>query len=258
MGGLELQDKVAIVTGGADGIGAATVRALAERGCAVAIFDRDAGKGDAVAAQQIAAGRRVTNLGVDLADSASLSGAVQGVLDAHGRIDILVNCAGVTGGVSNLADTTEAIWDFVFAVNVKAPFLLIRQVAAHMIARGGGGRIVNVSSSSAYRALMSVPAYGSSKAALSQLTRCAAAELGPHDINVNTVAPGLTDTKMGSRNETFAPGVAERLIREGPISNLLARISTPEDVAAVIVFLCLPASRQITAQTIHTSAGAIV
>jgi NAD(P)-dependent dehydrogenase (short-subunit alcohol dehydrogenase family) len=125
-----------------------------------------------------------------------------------------------------------------------------------MIERGGGGRIINLSSSSAFRARNSPLAYASSKAALVQLTRSAAAELGPHDINVNAVAPGITATPM-----TQVIGNAEALQRvasSGPLENLFHRVSQPEDVAAVILFLCLPASRQITGQTIHTSAGAVV
>jgi len=117
----------------------------------------------------------------------------------------------------------------------------------------GKGRIVNVTSSSAFRARFSKFAYGASKAALVQLTRSVAAELGPLGINVNAVAPGLTRT----------PSIAElgdpdERMRSGPLANLFERLSEPEDVADVIVFLCSPASRQITAQTVHVSAGAVV
>ena len=123
-----------------------------------------------------------------------------------------------------------------------------------MIEQGDGGRIVNVSSGSAFRALPATPAYGSSKAALLSLTRMGAGELGVHSINVNAVAPGITATPMAVR----ALGDLDALVSDGPMANLLHRVSTPEDVAAVIVFLCLPASRQVTGQTIHTSAGSIV
>jgi NAD(P)-dependent dehydrogenase (short-subunit alcohol dehydrogenase family) len=132
----------------------------------------------------------------------------------------------------------------------------MKHVALHMINRGGGGRIVNISSSSAFRARQSLLAYASSKAGVVQLTRSAAAELGRYDINVNAIAPGITATGM-----TRVIGDADALQRvasAGPLENLFHRVSMPEDVAAAIVFLCLPASRQITGQTIHTSAGAVI
>jgi len=127
----------------------------------------------------------------------------------------------------------------------------------HMVARGGGGKIVNVSSSSAFRAMQSNTAYGSSKAGLVQLTRSAAAELGRYDINVNAVAPGLTDTAMTAPmfRDTDA---MQKAVTRGPLANVFRRPSEAADVAEAIVFLCLPGSRQITAQTIHTSAGAVV
>jgi NAD(P)-dependent dehydrogenase (short-subunit alcohol dehydrogenase family) len=125
-----------------------------------------------------------------------------------------------------------------------------------MIDRGGGGRIVNLSSSSAFRARNSPMAYATSKAALVQLTRSAAAELGRYDINVNAIAPGITATGM---TQGFGDGAAlERIASAGPLENLFHRVSQPEDVAAAVLFLCIPASRQITGQTIHTSAGAVV
>lgn len=146
--------------------------------------------------------------------------------------------------------------DLVFAVNVTAPYIIMKRFAAQCVARGVPGRIVNITSSSAHRARMSKPAYGASKAALRQLTRLAAADLGPHDINVNAVAPGLTRTSM------VAHAMDEKklsvALREGPVSNLLGRVSEPEDIADTVLFLCLPASRQITGQTIHVSAGAVV
>jgi NAD(P)-dependent dehydrogenase (short-subunit alcohol dehydrogenase family) len=178
------------------------------------------------------------------------------VLQRFGRIDILVNCAGVAGRGQTLLELDQHDWDLVHGVNLKAPLLLMKHVARHMIERGGGGRIVNISSSSAFRARNSPIAYATSKAALVQLTRCAAAELGRHDINVNAVAPGITKTGM-----TRAFGGDEALLRiasSGPLENLFHRVSEPADVAAAILFLCLPASRQITGQTIHTSAGAVV
>jgi NAD(P)-dependent dehydrogenase (short-subunit alcohol dehydrogenase family) len=251
----ELAGKVAIVTGGASGIGRATVLGLAEAGAAIAVLDRDDAGISRVAAEVEKLGGHTLAITIDLAQTSLLAGVVEDVIRRLGRIDILVNCAGVAR-FQSLLDSDEATWDLIQTVNLKAPMLMMKHVARHMIDRGGGGRIVNISSSSAFRARNSPIAYASSKAALVQLTRSAAAELGRYDINVNAIAPGITATAM-----TRMLGDAEALqnaASTGPLENLFHRVSQPEDVAAAILFLCLPASRQITAQVVHTSAGAVV
>jgi NAD(P)-dependent dehydrogenase (short-subunit alcohol dehydrogenase family) len=252
----ELSGKVAIVTGGASGIGRATVAALLGAGATVAALDRDEGGVGEVVEQGVKTGGTAFAVVADLADTDGIPDLVARVLQRCARIDILVNCAGVAGRGQTLVEFDQQDWDLVHTVNLKAPLLLMKHVARHMIERGGGGRIVNISSSSAFRARNSPIAYATSKAALVQLTRCAAAQLGRHDINVNAVAPGITKTGM---TQTFGGDEAlERIASSGPLENLFHRVSQPEDVAAAILFLCLPASRQITGQTIHTSAGAVI
>jgi NAD(P)-dependent dehydrogenase (short-subunit alcohol dehydrogenase family) len=252
----ELAGKPALVTGAASGICRATVAALLGAGASVAALDRDEAGLKAVVDQGRKAGGNAVALTIDLADLKAIPAAVNQVIQQLGHIDILVNGAGVTGKFQSLIEIEEENFDFVHTVNLRAPLLLMKYVAKHMIERGGGGRIVNISSSSAFRARNSPVAYASSKAALVQLTRSAAAELGRYDINVNAIAPGITATGM-----TRALGNAEALERvasSGPLENLFHRVSQPEDVAAAILFLCLPSSKQITGQTIHTSAGAVV
>jgi NAD(P)-dependent dehydrogenase (short-subunit alcohol dehydrogenase family) len=248
-----LEGKVAIVTGGASGIGAATVRQLNSAGARVVIMDRDAAATGELA--ESLGAEQAWPLPIDLAETGTIGSAVDSVLERWRRIDILVNCAGITGPQSGLLEFDLDAWDRIYAVNLKAPLVLMQKVGRHMVERGGGGRIVNVSSSSAFRAQPLAPAYGSSKAALCHLTATAAAELGHHDINVNAVAPGLTATPL--LTEALGDRIPE-MLRAGPLANMLERISQPDDIAAVIVFLCSPASRQITAQTIHVSAGAVV
>ena len=250
-----LRDQVAIVTGGASGIGESTVLALAGAGAAVAVLDRDAEGAQRVAGEVEQLGVSALAVPIDLADTASIPDAVAQVLAAFGRIDILINAAAITGDRGTILDMSEKNWDQVFTVNLKAPMLLMQHVALHMVERGGGGRIVNISSSSAFRAQGSPLAYGSSKAALVQLTRSAAAQLAAHDINVNAVAPGLTATPM---TRFMGDAALQRATEEGPLANLFHRVSQPRDVAETVLFLCLPGSRQITAQTLHTSAGSIV
>lgn len=249
-----LSGRVAVVTGGASGIGKATVEALLHSGAAVAVLDRDGTGAHAVAEQGRRSGGRTMALLIDLTETSAIPSTIAQIITEMGHIDILVNCAGVTGDRHTILEMDDETWDLVHTVNLKAPMLMMKHVARHMIERGGGGRIVNVSSSSAFRARSRV-AYASAKAALVHLTHCAAAEFGPHDINVNTVAPGLTATPM-----TLSRG-ADALKKEvsgGRLENFLKRVSLPEDVAAAILFLCLPGSRQITGQTIHTSAGSVI
>ncbi|MGE0233465.1 MAG: SDR family NAD(P)-dependent oxidoreductase [Flavobacteriaceae bacterium] len=254
----QLSGKVAIVTGGASGIGLATVTDLTQAGADVAILDRNAEQARKAAVQAAAdTGRRVEVFACDLAATQTLGAIVDDIAARFGRIDILVNSAGMTDHANSLINFDAAQFDLVQRLNLMAPLELVRHAARHMIAQGQGGRIVNVSSSSAHRAIFTFPGYAMSKAALEQLTRTAAWELGPHDINVNTVAPGVTETPLalGSLPDRSA---LDRAASEGPLANLLKRISQPEDVSGVITFLCLPASRQITGQTVHTSAGSVV
>ena len=248
-----LDGKVAIVTGAASGIGHATAVLLAERGAAVAAVDVNGPGLEPVVAELRNRGVKAEAVIADLADEAATSAVVDTAVTGLGRVDILVNAAGTSSG-AKLLDTTVEVWERIHAINLRAPFLLMQHAGRRMIEQGDGGRIVNVSSGSAFRALPATPAYGSSKAALLSLTRMGAGELGVHGINVNAVAPGITATPMAVR----ALGDLDALVSDGPMANLLHRVSTPEDVAAVIVFLCLPASRQVTGQTIHTSAGSIV
>jgi NAD(P)-dependent dehydrogenase (short-subunit alcohol dehydrogenase family) len=250
-----LAGKVALVTGAAGGIGRSTALRLAELGAAVAAVDVDGAGAKSTADEVAALGGRSIAVEADLASADAAETAVERCVTELGRIDILVNNAG-TGTREPFPDVTVESWDRVHAVNLRAPFLLIQAAARHMIEQGQGGKVVNVSSASGFRATMTHPVYSSSKAGLDGLTRSVAAALGPHDINVNAVAPGLTATRMGHRLGDDA--ALQAAVEDGPLANLLRRFSTPEDVAGVIVWLCTPEAAQLTGQTIHTSAGNVV
>lgn len=253
---LPLDGVVAVVTGGAQGIGRAAALGLGQAGAHIAILDVQADRARATCGEVEALDRRAEAFPIDLADLDAIPGVVASVLASFGRIDVLVNAAGVEGGRAGVLELDLETWERTHRVDLTAPFLLMQQCGRAMVAGGRGGRIVSVTSSSAFRASLAQPDYASAKSGIAGLTRVAAAQLAEHDINVNCVAPGLTvtpaiESKMPAEH-------IEQLVRQGPLENLFHRPSTPDDVAAAIVFLCLPASRQITGQTIHTSAGAVV
>jgi NAD(P)-dependent dehydrogenase (short-subunit alcohol dehydrogenase family) len=249
-----LAGQVALVTGAASGIGRSIAELLALAGASMALADRDeAGLADAAQAVR-QRDVRASCHGIDLAQRDAVKLLAQAVLTEWEKIDILVNCAGITGQLQGIADADLANWDRIFAVNVTAPLLLMQHIGKHMIERGSG-RIVNITSSSGHRA-EGLPAYGTSKSALMQLTRAAAAEFGPHGITVNAVAPGVTETPIVT--SLFGPEQIDAFLEKSAASNLTRSVSKPEDVAEAVLFLCLPGARQITAQTIHTSAGLVV
>ena len=250
----ELEGKTAILTGATGGIGVAIAAALARQGCDIAAVHRNDAAADSLRDTVTGYGCRFASIHTDLARPAEVNHVVGRTVEVLGRVDILINNAALQIVKPFLEQTVEE-WDQVFAVNLRAAFLLTQQAGTRMVEQGKGGRIINMSSSSAFRALGSPPAYTTSKAGLGALTRIAAAAFGQHGILVNAVAPGITVTPFtrSVHGEDFASREPE-----GPLANLLGRVAQPEDIADVFVFLCSRAGRNITGQVIHASAGAIV
>jgi NAD(P)-dependent dehydrogenase (short-subunit alcohol dehydrogenase family) len=246
-----LAGAVAIVTGGAIGIGFATARRFAERGAKVIVADRS---GAAGAAEKLAAfGLDVSGFDVDIADEAQVAAMVAFAEQRHGRLDILVNNAGIYSSLTPkpFEELTLADWQQVFGVNVFGLFLACR-AAVPAFRRAGGGRIVNISSGVAFKGNPWMAHYVASKGAVISFTRALATELGEHKILVNSVAPGFTISEGVTRNPTLVAGVREPSMR----GRVLRRDMLPEDLVGAIEFFAGAQSSFITGQTLVVDGGA--
>jgi NAD(P)-dependent dehydrogenase (short-subunit alcohol dehydrogenase family) len=244
----DLTGKVALVTGGASGIGTGIAAVLADAGASVVIADIDEQRATAAAEAIAARGGKAGAVRLDLADEASV---VQGCAEAAARFGapwILVNNAGLQHR-ELLLEGTAAFWDKTNAVNARGPFLTSREVARAMVAAGQGGRIVHIASAALIGGLtQGHAAYASSKAALLGLARASALELAPHDITVNIVLPGgvVTPGAMGAQGP--APeGPGRRMPPFG--------MAEPEDIGAAVLFFASPAGRRVTNQVLAVDGG---
>ena len=245
----DLSNQIALVTGAARGLGRATALALAHAGADVALGLRDKRTGGDVALEIEALGRRALPLQMDVTDLAQVSSAVEETVARFGRIDLLVNNAGIAP--ENAAEhVTVQDFDETCAINLKGTFFVSQAVGRVMI-RQRSGRIVNLSSQAGFVALPGESIYCMTKAAIAHLTKCLAVEWGKHGITVNAVAPTFImtpGTAAALDDREFKADVIERIAA-------LHRIGEPMDVAGAIVFLASPAASLITAQTILIDGG---
>jgi NAD(P)-dependent dehydrogenase (short-subunit alcohol dehydrogenase family) len=247
------QDQIAIVTGGSRGIGGATVLRLAEEGAKVAIFDVLEEEGSAHAAALRGKGYDVDFHRVDITDENDVKAAIDTVMQSHGRLDILVNCAAVTG-VNKLAHEIEADeWDQVFAVNVKGSFLCTKYAVVPMMAQKKGA-IVNFSSIYGLIGNIDIPAYHATKGAILAMTKTDAICYAPHGIRVNTVHPGSTKTELFMKAaETYPEGQQAYLDMMGRLHPLC--LGEPVDVANCVLFLASDEARFVTGASLAVDGG---
>jgi 3-oxoacyl-[acyl-carrier protein] reductase len=258
---LALDRRVALITGPAKGMGAVITRAFAAEGCRLALVARDTAAVEPVAEAVRAVGAEAVVIACDLTDAAACEAAAEAARGAFdGQIDILVNIAGGSGPIGKTGiETTPAEFDDIVTLNMNGVFHMIRAVAPTMVARRYG-KIVNVGGTFGMRGRAGRLAYSASKWGLRGITKSFALELGPHGINVNTVAPGMVD---GPRfREKVSAEMAKRLgipVEEAMARHAadyaLKRISTAEDVANACLFLASDVSRQITGVDLPVDGG---
>jgi len=257
----DLDGKVAIVTGAAQGIGRAVAERLAREGMAVTVSDIAAARAKETAAAIEAAGGRAHAIAADVANAQSVQQLVDQTVATFGRVDVLVNNAGL-GAVATLLDTDEATWDALMNVNAKGVLLCTQAVARQMIVQGGGGRIINNASGAGKIApgrQHPLGAYSASKHAVVALTKQFGLELAEHRILVNCVCAGIVDTPMWDLiDEGVAKleGLPVGVVKQRAVDSIpLGRIERPEDVANMIAFLASDDADYITATALNVCGG---
>jgi glucose 1-dehydrogenase len=249
---MSLQGKTAIVTGGNSGIGKGIVLALAEEGANVVIDYVTHPEATEALEQKVAAlGEQAVGVKADVSKVDDLQMLVDAAIKSFGRLDIMVNNAGVETRTSVL-DTTEQQYQFVLDVNLKSAFFGTQLAAKQMIAQGGGGRIINISSVHEDWPMPGNTAYCLSKGGMRMLTRTAGVELAPHAITVVGVGPGAVDTPINKATEDD-PAAMKTLDAAIP----LGRMAKPEEIGSVVAFLAGDGSSYVTATTLMTDGGLI-
>ena len=255
-----LEDRVAVVTGAAKGMGGEICRALAREGAHLALAAREEAPLEALGREVEALGRRALVVPTDVTDEAAVEQLVARTRQAlGGRIDILVNGAGVTGPIETpVWEITAEEWDHVLAVNLMGTFLPIKHVLPVMIAQRDG-KIVNISGTSGLRGYKLRAAYSSSKWALRGLTRTVALEAGPYGVTVNALHPGIVGgdrmDRLCREKARKRGGAPEQVYQEYVEEMALRRVTTAGDIASAIVFLVSDASRNMTGQSVTVDGG---
>ncbi len=244
---MDFSGKVALVTGGANGIGLGAGQAFARLGARVVLVDRDAAAGEAAAASIRGAGAEVRFVAADVSRGPDVERYVAATLDAFGAIDCFFNNAGIEGRVAPIAEADEAVFDAVIGVNLKGVFLGLRHVLPVML-RQGRGAVVNTASTAALMGSPGLGPYVASKHGVLGLTRTAAGEVAAAGVRVNAVCPGPTDTRMiHSLVEQNSGGDVAASAARYQNSIPLSRFATVDEVVAVVLFLCSDLAGSVTA-----------
>jgi NAD(P)-dependent dehydrogenase (short-subunit alcohol dehydrogenase family) len=244
----DFSGQVVVVTGAANGIGAACARLFAGSGAKVALWDVDEGAARALA-REIGTESTALAMRCDVSRRADVDAALRATLAAFARVDVLVNNAGIFRAADFL-DVSEADWDAVLGVNLKGAFLVGQAVAREM-AKTGGGAIVNMSSVNGVMAIPSIASYNASKGGINQLTRAMALALADHGVRVNAVAPGTIATELARNAVLGSDEARQRIMSRTP----LRRLGEPAEVAAVCAFLASDAASYMTGEIVVVDGG---
>lgn len=243
---MNFEGKVALITGGGNGIGRATALAFATRGARVVVVDQDGASAERVAATIKQQGGDALSITADVTKSADVAAYVKETLDAHGRIDIFFNNAGIEGKIAKTAEYDEEVFDKVIAVNLKGVFLGLRHVLPAMLEQGTGA-IVNTASVAGVVGTPGMPAYCASKHAVIGMTKVAAGEVARNGIRVNAVCPGPIDTRMiHSIEGQIDPDDPEAVNARYQASLPTGRYGTVEEIANTVLFLSSDLASNIT------------
>ncbi|MEH7237806.1 SDR family NAD(P)-dependent oxidoreductase [Bacillus sp. JJ1562] len=257
MPSIDLTNKIVLITGGGNGLGKCTANTLSESGATVIVADINAENANKVRDEIQEKGRVAEALQVDVTQESDITRMVDFAIDRFGRVDILVNCAGVSNNKPFIENSLED-WNRIFDINVKGVFLGIREVLPHMIGQKFG-KIVNFSSMVGKEAFGNNVPYSASKFAVMGITQGVAKEVAKHNINVNAVCPGIVMTDLMDReivNMAKLQGVEKEDVIEKFLDEIpLHRFQTPEDVAGVVAFLCSDMAENMTGQGINVTGG---
>lgn len=249
---MQMQGQVALVTGAASGIGAATARLLAQNGAAVVLADIDVVGGATHAGELASEGLRAEFIRSDVGDEEDVQAMVGRCVDAFGSLSLAVNCAAVNMDQRPVADLDLEAFDRTMRVGVRGLALCMKYELAAIIERGQGGSVVNISSIRGLQARANSPAYTAAKHAAIGLTRAAAIENGPAGVRVNAVAPGVIETPMFEAGLAASGRNRSEYARE---VSVLGRFGTADEVAQACLWLCSPASSYVTGTTISVDGG---